>query len=65
MQKVSDEDMEVAAKVRELKKTFKSLSKNQLIDLLLRQVGISIDQQNINKIIMEENMELKKGAKNE
>jgi hypothetical protein len=58
-------DLELVGKVRELKKTFKTLSKNQLVDLLLRQVGISIDQQNANKVLMAENIELKKGIKSE
>jgi hypothetical protein len=34
-----------------LKKHLKALSKNQLIALLIKQVNITIEQQNVNKIL--------------
>jgi len=45
-----------------LKKHLKTLSKNQLIALLIRQVNMNVDQQNINKILLEK---LNSGAKND
>jgi len=38
---------------RMLKKTLKQLGKNQLIDLVLQQVGINIEQQASNKYLIE------------
>lgn len=42
------------AQVRQLKRTLKQLSKNQLIQLVLQQVNETIEQQNINKVLLEQ-----------
>jgi hypothetical protein len=38
---------------RKMKQTLKRLSKNQLIQLLLEQVNQTIEQQNVNRILLE------------
>lgn len=51
------DDIDVAAsmaQVRQLKRTLKQLSKNQLIQLVLQQVNETIEQQNINKVLLEQ-----------
>lgn len=50
---------EVLQQTRMIKRTLKNLSKNQIIQLLLEQVNHSIEQQNINQVLMAELKELK------
>jgi hypothetical protein len=56
---------EALSRISEMKKTLKGLSKNQLILLVIQQVNVSLDQQNINKILMRQLEELKGDKKNE
>lgn len=44
---------------RKIKQSLKNLSKNQLIQLLLEQVNFSIEQQNINRVLLEKLKEQK------
>jgi hypothetical protein len=60
-------DEQMAALVHDsqmLRKTLKRLGKNQLIQLVFQQMNLAIEQQNINKVLLED---LKKmnGEKNE
>lgn len=60
-------DLEIAQKMGELKKMFKSMSKNQLIHFLLQQIALLAEHQNINKVLLEQNKQLKeeKGVSSE
>lgn len=52
--RLSPEDArELMQQASKLKKTLKSLSKNQLVALVIQQVNIAVEQQNINKILLE------------
>lgn len=44
---------EIAHELAVLRKTLKSLSKNQLIQLVLQQVNKVIEHQNINKVLVD------------
>lgn len=56
-------DLEIAEKIRELKKMLKSLSKNQLIAQVIQQLAVASEQQNLNKFLVEENKKLKEQLK--
>lgn len=56
-------DLEIAEKIRELKKMLKSLSKNQLIAQVIQQLAVASEQQNLNKFLVEENKKLKEKLK--
>lgn len=50
------DDTDVAQMIeqaRHMKRTLKQLSKNQLIQLLVEQVNQTIEQQNINRVLVE------------
>lgn len=47
-------DAEALHAFRDVKKALKNLSKNQLILLVLQQMNIAVEQQNINKMLMED-----------
>lgn len=54
MNKLSPEEArELMQQASALKKSLKALSKNQLISLVIQQVNLAIEQQNINKILLE------------
>lgn len=53
-------DLEIVNKMRELKKMFKGMSKNQLIHFLLQQIALLAEHQNINRVLLEQNEQLKK-----
>lgn len=55
---------QVVNEVREVKKALKQLSKNQLIALVLQQTNIALEQQNLNKQLVEE-LDKVKETKNE
>lgn len=44
---------EIAEQTRVLRRTLKRLSKNQLIEQLFVQVNLCVEQQNINKVLLE------------
>lgn len=46
-----EEELEILDQTRNLKKTLKQLSKNELIQLLLQQVNYAVEQQNVNKVL--------------
>lgn len=48
---------EVNREVLKIKKHLKSLSKNQLIAMLIQQLAISLEQQNLNKMLLEQQAE--------
>jgi len=52
-----DDVFELQAQTRAMKKALKNLSKNQLIQLLLEQVNQTIEQQNLNKVLLEKSKE--------
>lgn len=60
----AEQEAELLAAGVHLKKTLKQLSKNQLIVLVFQQMNEAINQQNINKVLLQELKELKEG-KNE
>jgi len=57
-------DMDIEDNIQILRKTFKTYSKNQLINMLIQQMIIAIDNQNANKVLFEQNQKLIEG-KNE
>lgn len=58
-QKLSKEqEGQIVMETAQLKRTLKSLSKNQLIVLLLQQVNLAVEQQNVNKVLLERLKEL-------
>lgn len=57
---LDDTDMAaIIEQTRRMKRTLKQLSKNQLIQLLVEQVNITIEQQNVNKVLLEKMKEEK------
>ena len=53
-QELDQESMlEMLNQNRRIKSTLKQLSKNQLIKLLVEQVNLAVEQQNINKVLLE------------
>ena len=58
-----EQEAELLAAGVHLKKTLKQLSKNQLIVLVFQQMNEAINQQNINKVLLQELNELKEGKK--
>jgi hypothetical protein len=54
------QELELLQQGARLKKTLKQLSKNQLISLVFQQMSEAINQQNINKVLLQELEELKK-----
>lgn len=63
VEQLDDTDMAtLIEQTRRMKKTLKQLSKNQLIQLLVEQVNQTIEQQNINKVLLDQLKE-KKDAK--
>jgi len=54
LDKLSPEDArDLLDQMARLKKSLKALSKNQLITLVIQQVNIAVEQQNINKVLLE------------
>lgn len=56
----AEQQLEMIQQTRNLKKTLKQLGKNQLIMLVLQQVNLVVEQQNINKVLLERLKELEK-----
>ena len=61
-----EQELQLMQETRELKRTLKGLSKNQLILLLMQQVNIAVEMQNVNKVLLEKLKELEpQGQKEE
>jgi Glu-tRNA(Gln) amidotransferase subunit E-like FAD-binding protein len=56
-----EQKKELLREIALLKRTLKQLGKNQLIQLVLQQMNLAIEQQNINKLLIEQLNELTKG----
>lgn len=52
-EELTKEQAQLISEVREVKKTLKQLSKNQLIALVLQQTNQALEQQNLNKFLVE------------
>jgi hypothetical protein len=59
-----EQELEILQQTTQLKKTLKQLSKNQLIALVLQQVNLTIEQQNINRILLDQIKESEKENEN-
>jgi hypothetical protein len=59
-----EQELEILQQTTQLKKTLKQLSKNQLIALVLQQVNLTTEQQNINRILLDQIKESEKENEN-